>query len=1063
MAEQRRRFDPRTIPARLREVARWVVWRYVTRKGKPTKVPFSAIDGRAASATDPATWSNFDQALAAFESGGFDGIGFVFTGDDLLCGIDLDNCVGESGKLERWAQAIVDRVGTYTEISPSGRGVKLFVLAKLPRGRRRKGKVELYDTARFFTVTGQHLPGTPPTVEERQAEIEAMHAEIFGQESPPTPPRPVAVPPPVASDDELLSKARAARNGPRFSALFDHGDTSGHDGDHSAADLALCSHLAFWTGGDPVVTDRLFRRSALIRPKWDERRGEATYGERTIQAALRAATEFYEPPAQRTGPRRIEPEETNEVSAPPASAPAAEDAMQELWALGSDPEPTAVAATLQRVAATLDGADPLSIQTARAVAMRALKGKLPDRDKLVDAALTGVGTQARPSSRPAQAIADLPYRATEDGLVQLKQTKEGEVPVLLTNFTARIVTDVARDDGAEVRRSFEIEARHHKRVYRFEVSAPRFAGMNWVTEKLGATAVLSAGFSIRDHARAAIQFLSDSVRSLTLYTHLGWRLIAGQWCYLHAGGAIGPNGPVPEIETDLPQQLRLYHLPVPVAGDEQVRAIRASLRIVDLLPDPVTVPVYGAIWRAVLGPSDHSVHLLGATGEGKSEFGARAQQHFGPGLDARHLPAAWSSTANSLEVIAFSAMNALLTIDDFAPEGTTFDIQRQHREAARLLRAQGNNAGRGRLRPDGELRPSKWPRGLILSTGEDVPGGQSVRARNFVLEVPAGGMDWDLLSRCQDDGAEGLYAQAMTGFLVWVAGRYEELTELRPRRLQELRSLATASGQHRRTPGIVADLALGLETFLRFARDVGALSEAEALALWERGWAALGEAAAAQVEHVASADPTRRFLELLASAIASGRAHVASEDGTEPEAPRSWGWRERTVGTGDYVRDEWQPLGNQVGWLSEGQLYLEPDAAYKAAQGAATVEGLSVQPRTLWKRLKEKGLLVRTDEKRKRNVVRETLQGVRREVLHLRPGTLLAAETSQTSQTSHEVEEPPHSGPILWDVSGSDDGETSHRNVPETPVDTGVGGSAGTIGTIGTFSDTRDPDGWEDV
>lgn len=302
-----------------------------------------------------------------------------------------------------------------------------------------------------------------------------------------------------------------------------------------------------------------------------------------------------------------------------------------------------------------------------------------------------------------------------------------------------------------------------------------------------------------------------------------------------------------------------------------------------------------------------------------------------------------------------------------------------------------------------------------------------------------------------------------TGFPRWIAGRYEELTELRPRRLKELRSLAAASGQHRRTPGIVAGLAFGLEVFLRFTRDVGALSEAEALAFWERGWTALGEAAGAQVEHVASADPTRRFLDLLASAIASGRAHVVSEKGAEPETPRAWGWRERVVGTGDYMRDEWQPLGNQVGWLTEGQLYLEPDAAYKAAQGAATLDGLSVQPRTLWKRLKEKGLLVRTDETRKRNVVRVTLQERRREVLHLRPETLLPAETSQSAQTAQEAGEQPLSGPILWDGSGTDGAETSQQTVPGTPGATGVGGSAGPIGPIGTFPGTRDPDGWEDA
>src|SRR6185436_13476176 len=108
---------------------------------------------------------------------------------------------------------------------------------------------------------------------------------------------------------------------------------------------------------------------------------------------------------------------------------------------------------------------------------------------------------------------------------------------------------------------------------------------------------------------------------------------------------------------------------------------------------------------------------------------ALAQQHYGAGMDSRHLPASWSSTGNSLEGLAFAAADALLVVDDFAPGGTTADVARMHREADRLLRAQGNRSGRMRMRADATLRPPKPPRGIILSTGEDVPRGQSLRAR----------------------------------------------------------------------------------------------------------------------------------------------------------------------------------------------------------------------------------------------------------------------------------------------------------------------------------------------
>lgn len=98
-------------------------------------------------------------------------------------------------------------------------------------------------------------------------------------------PRPAASRPPHRDDAALLAHARAARNGAKFAALYDAGDVSGYTS-ASEADLALCSLLAFWAGGNATRMDGLFRRSALMRPKWNEARGAETYGARTIATAL---------------------------------------------------------------------------------------------------------------------------------------------------------------------------------------------------------------------------------------------------------------------------------------------------------------------------------------------------------------------------------------------------------------------------------------------------------------------------------------------------------------------------------------------------------------------------------------------------------------------------------------------------------------------------------------------------------------------------------------------------------------------------------------------------------
>ena len=128
-----------------------------------------------------------------------------------------------------------------------------------------------------------------------------------------------------------------------------------------------------------------------------------------------------------------------------------------------------------------------------------------------------------------------------------------------------------------------------------------------------------------------------------------------------------------------------------------------------------------ATYRAVLGEADFAVHLAGETGAFKSEVAALYQQHFGAGMDRLHLPGAWSSTANALEILAFHAKDALLVIDDFAPQGSGADVARYHAAADRIFRAAGNHAGRSRLDSTAKLREPKPPRALILSTGEEIP------------------------------------------------------------------------------------------------------------------------------------------------------------------------------------------------------------------------------------------------------------------------------------------------------------------------------------------------------
>ena len=301
-----------TIPEALINRTQWICWRAEDRDGKTTKVPVDPETGNFASTMDDRTWTEYERALEYATSGAADGIGFVFTATDPLVGVDLDDCRDpETGEPLEPAPTIIDQLDSFTEVSPSGTGYHVLLEGELPDGRNRHGSIEMYDQARFFTVTADHVDGTPTSITERQEALEAVHEEFIASQasdaadtadtdSPTTGTRDQSL---ELEDADLLEKARSASNGEKFGRLW-RGSTAGYES-QSEADMALCCLLAFWTGGDRARMDRLFRQSGLIREKWDEVHyaDGSTYGEKTIDRAVSATDEFYEPSVADSGER----------------------------------------------------------------------------------------------------------------------------------------------------------------------------------------------------------------------------------------------------------------------------------------------------------------------------------------------------------------------------------------------------------------------------------------------------------------------------------------------------------------------------------------------------------------------------------------------------------------------------------------------------------------------------------------------------------------------------------------------------------------------------------------
>jgi len=282
------------IPTSLLLIARWVL--YVTSGER--KIPLDPRTLRPSNSPDACATYCITKARAHVDgdlpANGCrpNGLGFRFEYDQSapFAFIDLDGCRNpKTGEIESWALAIIKRLNSYTELSPSGTGIHIYCKTQQPpAGGCRKGHVEVYTQSRWATVTGQHLEGTPIDLEDRTFELLALHREIFGVRDIPPPAPPAAPAASTLSDAELLHLAKTAANGRRFCELF-CGPVP--PGDRSKLDFELVAKLMFWCGHDFERVDRLFRQSALVRPKW----WRADYRIRTMRAAAARCTEQYIP------------------------------------------------------------------------------------------------------------------------------------------------------------------------------------------------------------------------------------------------------------------------------------------------------------------------------------------------------------------------------------------------------------------------------------------------------------------------------------------------------------------------------------------------------------------------------------------------------------------------------------------------------------------------------------------------------------------------------------------------------------------------------------------------
>lgn len=904
--------------AQLQEAPRWLLWSWGVRDGKQTKIPRQP-NGQPARSNDPSTWVDYSEARMALHTRPdvFAGVGIVL--GDGLAGIDIDWKNYDGDGIPTAAQTIIDRFATYAELSPSGKGAHILLLGRLPTGARNRAQlapgvdIEVYDHNRYFTFTGRSLGGCPD-ITDQQEQLEALLSELgmlpSAPERAPSQAAQGIAQPVTLSDAELLDRMLASKSGPEIRQLWG-GDWRGAGyPSQSEADLALVSHLLWWTNGDVARADRLFRQSGLYRPKWDERHRSdgRTYGQATLERALAGLDGGYSP---------------------------------NNYAVG-------------RLSASESQGNPLE-------------------------GLSGGG----------EVSAGYPRYVVRAGMIQAARVEgRGEGQTVryypLANFAAIVRRSVIATDGVVDENFFEIDGYLHngEELPRIRVRAADFVAMNWPVTRWGPEVIVSPGQGARDTLRAAIQHLSQNqVERATIYKHLGWAKLNGHWHYLHAGGAIAAIESA-QVEMDVGRILDGFVLPEPPTGEAEGERITQLLELLYLAPHRVTVPLLLYALGAPLGHTPFSLYLAGPTGVRKTSLALVYQSMFG--YSAPTPPIGWEATANALEGAAFAAKDSLLLIDDYAPTGNERAQKELQAKAARLLRSQGNAVGRLRMRADGSLAGDRPPRGALLITGEDLPPGHSVRARTLFIELNQGDVDLHALADAQALAREGVWAEAMAGWIRYLAGDPEAYMERLRARMEELRP--SWEGGHGRTMDALARLQAVWELYRDYASSVGVdLSRIDPIVQ-----DALGSIRDAQRDYHRDVDPAMRFMRLLYTALRMGRGYMAPLEMQANEdvsnyipAPSLWGWQYKQVA------GVWEPQGPRIGWLPqdwEGRgIYLDPPAAWAIVNRLAVEQGEPLPTeRVLWRRLAELGVIrSETDGGAIRYAVRIRLGGQLARAVHV--------------------------------------------------------------------------------
>jgi hypothetical protein len=603
-----------------------------------------------------------------------------------------------------------------------------------------------------------------------------------------------------------------------------------------------------------------------------------------------------------------------------------------------------------------------------------------------------------------------PYLERDSETYRLSVDKDGElVEQKIAGFTARITREIIRHDAGETCRQFEIKATlADGTTAAATIKAADFEPMAWPASELGSKFTIEAGRGCRDMMRHALQVLShrEKVEYQEVYSAFGWHQINGEPVYLHASGGISAAGSVAVHVEPAKESLAVYSLPAP-EGARLAQAVEQVLMMHDTLDSPLVAAIVASLpWRAVLGPARFVVHFSGSTGSRKTSCAVLCTRHFAPGLEYNDtMPATWEATVNGLQRLQHDVGDMVLPVDNLIADGDQADRTRYKCDVT--INAQGDLTGKQRMRTDGTLAPALDPRGCLLSTGEIDPQRWSALGRRLVVEFEPGTIDLAKLVQCHDIARAGHLAQAMAGYIKYLAapGKLDEKRQALRQLARDYQSKALkhCPDCHARHAEAVGDLVAAFSLFLGFAVEQGVLASSRADKYVETVRDSLFGLLAAQASIQHESDVGELFLDLVRSLLASKRAVLSATDGTMPPVAiaGACGWKHvtRTDTHGNQYLD-WQPAPGaaRIGWVDNQYVYLDPSAAHAAAERLAreTRQALGAQRQILARLAETNRILLdpQTPGTRRRFTRRTIVEKSRRPLLCLPRDEVLLPDSS---------------------------------------------------------------------